>query len=65
MLLYPGESRGNEFLPFETDDYQSTEDNGPNRIQHQCKMGFVHVLNEDGELAALGQAVLEQLGILN
>lgn len=46
MLLYPGKSLKNNFRPFKTDDYIKTK-KGNEQIDHQCKMGFVSVLNED------------------
>lgn len=64
MLLYPGESRGNAFMPFQTDDYHSPEDDVYHKIEHECKMGFVHVLDENGNLAELGSTILSHLGIV-
>ena len=49
LLLYPGEVRNNAFKIFKTDDYEIIN-NETSKIHHQCKMGFVSVLNELGNL---------------
>lgn len=49
LLLYPGDSKGNVFKEFKTTDYSPVE--GVHEpVKHQCKMGFVTVLNEEGQL---------------
>lgn len=54
LLLYPGTSADVDFKPF-------LNENDP--IEHSCKMGFVHILNEDMQLNPdLGRDVL---GLLN
>ncbi|RIA09380.1 5-methylcytosine-specific restriction enzyme subunit McrC [Flavobacteriaceae bacterium MAR_2010_72] len=49
LLLYPGEMNDNTFNPFNTDDYSLDFENTAIIIDHQCKMGFVGVLNENGD----------------
>ena len=49
MLLYPGETSENKFKSYLTDDY-SIENEMVSEINHQCKMGFVSVLDEEGNL---------------
>ena len=48
MLLYPGIRTNKKFKQFRTDDYIKTDD-GHREIDHQCKLGFVSVLDELGE----------------
>jgi len=58
MLLYPGEIINNDFKEFKTLDFFDTE-NTPTKVKHQCKMGFVSVLDADGELdEGIGRKVL-------
>ena len=58
MLLYPGEIINNDFKEFKTLDFFDTE-NTPTKVKHQCKMGFVSVLDADGELdGEIGEKVL-------
>jgi 5-methylcytosine-specific restriction enzyme subunit McrC len=45
MLLYPGDTRENSFQTYLTDDYSKDEKENHSQIEHQCKMGFVSVLN--------------------
>ena len=43
---------------FKTLDFFDTE-NTPTKVKHQCKMEFVSVLNDDGELdESVGEKVL-------
>lgn len=59
LLLYPGKPQNNQFLSFENEDFLSTT---KENIKHQCKMGFVSVLNEHNELSkTLGKDVLNLL----
>ena len=62
MLLYPGKPTKNNFRPFKTEDYSNTPD-GLKKIDHQCKMGFVSVLNEDDNKLdkTIGEKVFRQL----
>jgi 5-methylcytosine-specific restriction enzyme subunit McrC len=58
LLLYPGDAKGNRFKSYLTDDYGLDEEENYSQIKHQCKMGFVSVL-EGGELDKnLGEKVL-------
>ncbi|WP_405293742.1 McrC family protein [Algibacter sp. Ld11] len=60
MLLYPGDYSENRFKKFETDDYSLDQENTHNEMNHQCKMGFVSVLDAEGELDELiGAAILK------
>ncbi len=60
MLLYPGNFSENKFKSYLTDDYSNYSNNETLEIDHQCKMGFVSVLNEKGELDTdIGNKVLE------
>ena len=45
MLLYPGNDSNNDFKNFRTEDYFKSEEE-INPIQHQCKMGFVSILDD-------------------
>lgn len=47
MLLYPGIRTNKDFRRFRTDDYIKTEE-GHQEIKHQCKLGFVSVLDDEG-----------------
>lgn len=59
LLLYPGCQQDVGFQSFENEDYLSTT---KENIKHQCKMGFVSVLNEHNELSkTLGEDVLNLL----
>ncbi|MBF8149256.1 restriction endonuclease [Winogradskyella sp. F6397] len=49
MLLYPGEPTENTFKSYNTDDY-SIHTEELLEMNHQCKMGFVSVLNSSNEL---------------
>ncbi|WP_179334567.1 McrC family protein [Winogradskyella costae] len=50
MLLYPGDASENEFKPYLTDDYLKDREDQHSRIDHQCKMGFISVLNDANTL---------------
>jgi len=64
LLLYPGDSVENKFKPYLTDDYCAKGDEIYNEITHQCKMGYVSVLNEKNELdPEIGKRILEVLGV--
>ncbi|NQX96541.1 MAG: restriction endonuclease [Flavobacteriales bacterium] len=61
MLLYPGNFRQNDFKEFRTDDYFKQEGE-INKINHQCKMGYVSVLDKENNLSQeVGKQVLELL----
>ena len=61
MLLYPGNDSNNDFKNFRTEDYFKSEEE-INPIQHQCKMGFVSILDEDNNLSKnVGKDVLKLL----
>lgn len=63
MLLYPGNPRENDFQIFRTNDY-SLIDSEAKRIDHQCKMGFVSVINEANELNEdLGSKIIKLLDL--
>ena len=63
LLLYPGKQIDNGFKSFKTDDYSKTS-KGLQKIDHQCKMGFVSVLDENGQLdEKIGQKVLDLVGL--
>jgi hypothetical protein len=41
----------------------TTLENTPTKVKHQCKMGFVSVLDDDGELdEGIGRKVLGLVG---
>ena len=58
MLLYPGEVRGNYFKSYLTDDYVIDNEKNHNQIEHQCKMGFISVLEGENLRENLGEKVL-------
>ena len=61
MLLYPGDSRGNSFRQFETEDF-FRENDETIAITHLCKSGFVSILNENNKLNdSIGKDILELL----
>lgn len=60
MLLYPGSIKSSDFRKFETFEFAP----GENEYQHECKMGFVSVLNTKNELdESLSVKVLSELGL--
>ncbi|AOW20753.1 McrC family protein [Urechidicola croceus] len=64
LLLYPGEPSQNKFKSYETDDYSKDDQENHTPIDHQCKMGFVSVLDESGELdQKIGNIVLSLIPI--
>jgi 5-methylcytosine-specific restriction enzyme subunit McrC len=64
LLLYPGNYSENKFKTYLTDDYSKDKEENHNPIDHQCKMGFVSVLDENGELSnAIGYKILNLLEI--
>ncbi|WP_431167233.1 McrC family protein [Tenacibaculum halocynthiae] len=62
LLLYPGEDKSYDFKPFKTDDYSNKEKNYVLKMNHQCKMGFVSVVDKNGKLSkTIGREILETL----
>ena len=62
VLLYPGESSENKFKSYQTDDYSIHRTEEPKEMNHQCKMGFVSVLDENGNLSYnIGKEILVML----
>ncbi len=60
MLLYPGDYAKNKFKSYQTDDYSKHLSDVTLEIDHQCKMGFVSVLNDIGELDSnIGSKILD------
>ncbi len=60
MLLYPGNLAENKFKSYLTDDYSKHLSDVTLEIDHQCKMGFVSVLNDIGELDInIGSKILD------
>jgi len=58
MLLYPGTPKNTRFKAFETEDFFRTKE-VTTRIQHECKSGFVSVLDKDNKLSSeIGKQVL-------
>lgn len=63
MLLYPGENINNNFKSYLTDDYAIDEEENHSQIEHQCKIGFVSVL-EGGELNNnVGNKIISLIGL--
>jgi 5-methylcytosine-specific restriction enzyme subunit McrC len=64
LLLYPGEHSANKFRSYLTDDYIKDDNANNNLIDHQCKMGFVSVLDAAGDLDSnIGSKVLVLIGL--
>jgi 5-methylcytosine-specific restriction enzyme subunit McrC len=68
MLLYPGEANENVFKSYKTDDYlkrwdEDLEQHNHNRIDHQCKMGFVSVLEGDELNGDIGHIIIKLLKV--
>lgn len=62
LLLYPGKENKSEYESYKTDDYQREDDNSLSKVNHQCKMGFVSVLDEKGNLSTnFGERILALL----
>ncbi|WP_179339529.1 McrC family protein [Winogradskyella ludwigii] len=62
MLLYPGDASGNKFKSYLTDDYLKVHEDEHSRIDHQCKMGFVTVLDDANTLNAdIAKRILDLL----
>ncbi|CAM1357841.1 McrC family protein [Tenacibaculum xiamenense] len=68
LLLYPGNDKEKhvEFEPFKTDDFSIYMEPYLVKLNHECKMGFVSVLNNEGGLSeSLGSEVLQLLDTEN
>jgi 5-methylcytosine-specific restriction enzyme subunit McrC len=63
LLLYPGDAKGNHFKSYLTDDYGLDEEENHSQIKHQCKMGFVSVLEGEELDENLGEKVLLLLAL--
>lgn len=65
MLLYPGKSAYSRSGNYLTDDYKSQNNESPQKLQHIGKMGFVSVLNPNGEGLDLqiGTKILNEMGL--
>ena len=62
LLLYPGDYAENKFKSYLTDDYSKHENDEASYIDHQCKMGFVSVLDAGGGLDEfIGAAILKMM----
>lgn len=62
LLLYPGISRENRFENFKTDDFSVKKGLDPLKIDHQCKTGFVSVVDSEGSLSdSIGKEILNLL----
>lgn len=63
VLLYPGNERNTDFGNYLTEDFFMVEE-AYTSVTHQCKLAFVHVLNEDGELdETIGWNIKRQLNL--
>lgn len=68
LLLYPGINTDNQFQSYLTDDYSVVEkvkEEQINAIDHQCKMGFVSVLDGKKLSESIGIDVLMEIGLLD
>lgn len=63
LLLYPGKPYGNKFKSYLTDDYSKNDTNDTLEIDHQCKMGYVEVMDNNVLNTSLGNDILELLDI--
>ncbi|WP_066224988.1 McrC family protein [Formosa haliotis] len=62
LLLYPGNESNYEYQKFNTDDYCFIENEPLYKLKHECKMGFVSVVDENGGLNNnIGEIVLNIL----
>jgi 5-methylcytosine-specific restriction enzyme subunit McrC len=50
LLFYPGDLRENSFKSYLTYDYVLDQKENHSQIEHQCKMGFVSALEDEGNL---------------
>jgi 5-methylcytosine-specific restriction enzyme subunit McrC len=61
VLLYPGEASGNNFQSYLTDDYTRDKEEKHFQIEHQCKMGFVSVLEGNELDQNIGMKILKKI----
>ena len=62
LLLYPGSPIENNFQSYEVEDYYLHQENETKEIKHQCKLGYVSVLDGNQELNKnIGRDVLKLL----
>lgn len=61
MLLYPGDYTENKFMSYLTDDYSKKDEDETSEIDHQCKMGFVSVLEGHNLNKELGHEIIEMI----
>lgn len=59
MLLYPGANKNTSYKSFETDEYHPNNEMDP--FQHQCKLGFVDVVDASGKLVSIAEDIFQQL----
>ena len=61
ILLYPGEKQNTQFRTFLTEDVIGIGEHSES-IQHQCKLGYVNVLDSDNRLSkTIGRDILDLL----
>lgn len=64
ILLYPGKKGNQSFKSYKTDDYMKANNEAISELKHQCKMSFINVLDEHGNLSQdIGQNILEKLNL--
>jgi 5-methylcytosine-specific restriction enzyme subunit McrC len=63
VLLYPGKPYGNNFKSYLTDDYSKDHKDDALEMDHQCKMGFVSVLEGENLDENIGAKILTLLEI--
>jgi len=64
VLLYPGQFSENKFKQYLTDDYVRDSTNNFQEIDHQCKMAFITVLDDKGQLnSTIGKEILDLMGL--
>lgn len=64
ILLYPGKKENQSFKSYKTDDYMKANNEAISELKHQCKMSFINVLDEYGNLSQdIGQNILEKLDL--
>ena len=62
MLLYPGAPSENKFKSYLTNDYSKNKTDVPIEMDHQCKMGFVTVLDDLNKLDTnIAESILDLL----
>lgn len=62
ILLYPGTHNENEFKTYNTDDYSKLNSTQIDSIDHMCKMAFLTVIDQFGNLdTVVGQKIVALL----